>query len=280
MPRPPEQNPKREHLHQVDQYDSSDELSEENEEYVYSTTTIKVQNPTLPDESVSVISQPRLQVRIGGTLVTVMMDSGASVNILDKNDYKRIRKENTQIQLQETSTHIYAYGATEALPLLGKINTTLELSSKKITTTFYVVNGSYGSLLSHATSVDLGLITIPQAINAVASKESSKDLPQLLHEYNDIFQGISKLKDFQFEIHVDSEVQPVAQPARRIPFHIRQQVEQEINNLEKQGIIEAVEGPTPWVSPVVVVPKPHKPQEIRLCVDLRHPNKSMKSPMI
>ena len=59
-----------------------------------------------------------------------------------------------------------------------------------------------------------------------------------------------KLKDFQFEIHVDSKVQPVAQPARRIPFHIQQQVEQEINNLEKQGIIEAVEGPTPWVSPV------------------------------
>ncbi len=58
IPRPPEQNPKREHLHQVDQYDSSGELSEENEEYVYSTTTIKVQNPTLPDESVSVISQP------------------------------------------------------------------------------------------------------------------------------------------------------------------------------------------------------------------------------
>ncbi len=101
IPRSPEQNPKREHLHQVDQYDSSDELSEENEEYVYSTTTIKVQNPTLPDESVSVLS-PRLQVRIGGTLVTVMMDSGASVNILDKNDYKRIQKENTQIQLQET----------------------------------------------------------------------------------------------------------------------------------------------------------------------------------
>jgi hypothetical protein len=84
IPRTPEQNPKREHLHQVDQYDSSDELSEENEEYVYSTTTIKVQNPTLPDESVSVISQPRLQVRIGGTPVTVMMDSGPSVNILAK----------------------------------------------------------------------------------------------------------------------------------------------------------------------------------------------------
>ncbi len=63
IPRPPEQNPKREHLHQVDQYDSSDELSEENEEYVYSTTTIKVQNPTLPDESVSVISQPSVAHR-------------------------------------------------------------------------------------------------------------------------------------------------------------------------------------------------------------------------
>ena len=38
-------------------------------------------------------------------------------------------------------------------------------------------------------------------------------------------------------------------------------------------IIEPVEGPTPWVSPVVVVPKPSG--DIRLCVDMRKANEAI-----
>ena len=38
-------------------------------------------------------------------------------------------------------------------------------------------------------------------------------------------------------------------------------------------IIEPVEGPTPWVSPVVVVPKPSA--DIRLCVDMTKANEAI-----
>ena len=33
-------------------------------------------------------------------------------------------------------------------------------------------------------------------------------------------------------------------------------------------VIEKVEGPTPWVSPIVVTPKPKAPDRIRMCVDM------------
>jgi hypothetical protein len=39
-------------------------------------------------------------------------------------------------------------------------------------------------------------------------------------------------------------------------------------------IIEQVDGPTPWVSPIVVVP--NKTGEIRLCVDMREANKAVQ----
>ncbi|CAF0938549.1 unnamed protein product [Brachionus calyciflorus] len=42
---------------------------------------------------------------------------------------------------------------------------------------------------------------------------------------------------------------------------------------EEQDIIEPVTGPTPWVSPVVIVPKPN--DKIRICVDARAANKAI-----
>lgn len=67
---------------------------------------------------------------------------------------------------------------------------------------------------------------------------------------------------------------PRQQPHRRIPFHVREDVEKELQRLEKLDIIEKVEGPTPWVSPIVIVPK--KSGEVRICVDMREANKAIK----
>ena len=76
-------------------------------------------------------------------------------------------------------------------------------------------------------------------------------------------------------MHIDKTVRPVAQARSRIPFHIRKQVKIKLNEMENDDIIERVEGPTPWVSPIVVVPKPHNPEEIRICVDMRQLNKAI-----
>ena len=57
---------------------------------------------------------------------------------------------------------------------------------------------------------------------------------------------------------------------------MRKKVEDELKRLEKLDIIEKVDGPTPWVSPIVVAPKPKNPDEIRICVDMRLPNKAVK----
>ena len=67
----------------------------------------------------------------------------------------------------------------------------------------------------------------------------------------------------------------MAQPHRRIPFHVREQVEEKLRQLENEDIIECAEGLTPWVSPIDVVPKPQKPNEIRICVDMRSLNKAI-----
>ena len=83
-----------------------------------------------------------------------------------------------------------------------------------------------------------------------------------------VFSGLGKLGNKQVELAIDETVTPVAQPQRRIPFHLRQKVENaEIKKLEHDDIIEKIpeNTPTGWVSPVVIVPKENN--NIRLCVD-------------
>ncbi|KAK3722797.1 hypothetical protein QZH41_007484 [Actinostola sp. cb2023] len=81
------------------------------------------------------------------------------------------------------------------------------------------------------------------------------------------------LKGRAVQLHIDPNVKPVAQPIRRTPFSLRSKVEEKIKELIDMDIIEPVAGPTPWVNPVVVVPKPNG--DIRLCIDMRRANEAI-----
>lgn len=75
-------------------------------------------------------------------------------------------------------------------------------------------------------------------------------------------------------IEIDESVTPVVQHVRRVPIALRQQVEDQINHLLKSGIIERVDKPSPWVSPMVVVVKDDG--NVRLCIDMRRANVAIK----
>ena len=114
-------------------------------------------------------------------------------------------------------------------------------------------------------------------VNSVSCKDesvegSSESVDNILNEYEDIFHGIGKLKNVQVKLHIDKSVKPVAQKHRRVPFHLRSKVDEELDRLLKAGVIEPVSEATDWVSPVVIVPKPDS-EEVRLCVDMTQPNK-------
>ena len=126
-------------------------------------------------------------------------------------------------------------------------------------------------LLGYPTATELGLINIPKHVNAVDPKSTP---PSFIKEFADVFKGTGKLKGYQFRIHINPNVMPVAQPPRRILFHVREQVEEQLDKLEAAGIIEPVDGPTPWVSPLVIVPQAKN--KVRVCVDMRLPNTAVQ----
>ena len=77
--------------------------------------------------------------------------------------------------------------------------------------------------------------------------------------------GLTKLACHQ----IDTVGSPTRVPPRRIPAHFQQEVQEQMNDMLKKGII--VEGSSSWLAPAVYTRK--KTGEIRLCVDYREANK-------
>ena len=111
------------------------------------------------------------------------------------------------------------------------------------------------------------------ATRATLPSQPSLHVEELVTQYSSLFKGVGKLKNYQLKIHTDPNATPVVQPLRWTPFHILKDVEKKLQQLADLDIIEDVEGPTPWVSPLVAVPKPNG--EVRVCVDMRRVNEAV-----
>ncbi|CAB3986500.1 Transposon Tf2-9 poly [Paramuricea clavata] len=98
---------------------------------------------------------------------------------------------------------------------------------------------------------------------------------KILDKFPELSDGIGCLQNYEQSLHVDRTVSPIAQRPRRVPFHLRKQVSDKLEELQSLDIIEPAEGPTSWVSPIVAAPKPHNSDEIRLCGDYRRPNQAL-----
>ncbi|ELU08115.1 hypothetical protein CAPTEDRAFT_40946, partial [Capitella teleta] len=59
----------------------------------------------------------------------------------------------------------------------------------------------------------------------------------------------------------------------RIPLALRDQVKEEVQKLQKKGVLEPITEPTSWVNQLVVTPKPNG--KLRLCIDSRELNKAL-----
>ncbi|CAC5390164.1 unnamed protein product [Mytilus coruscus] len=200
--------------------------------------------------------QPRICAKINESNINVLIDTSSSTNVIDEDTYNRMKRKP---KLIDTKTKVFAYGSQQNLEFVGKFDTVIETRDKLKNSAVYVSKACKGTSDNPANIEARGTNTIYYVKNK-----------------KDIFHGLGKLKDTQVKIHVDNTVKPIVQPHRRIPFHVRKQVEAELERLERLDIIERVHGPTPWVPPIVVAPKPKSPGEIRICLDMRLPNQAIQ----
>ena len=135
------------------------------------------------------------------------------------------------------------------------------------------IDGDGRTLLCRDTAKKLNLLRIGpiHSVNSVEVETADHDIRD---KYKELFTGVGLLKSYELKLNADTSVKPVAQTVRRIPFGVREKEEKKLDELLTCGIIEEVpEGPTSWVSPLVVVPKPDG--DIRICVDMRRANQAI-----
>ena len=103
--------------------------------------------------------------------------------------------------------------------------------------------------------------------------EEHVDTIEVFKEYEDIFIGQGKLGE-KYEIITDSSVSPTVKAARRIPIALMTPLKKKPDELEERKIIDKVNYPTDWVSPLVIVKK--KDGDIRVCMDPHDLNLAIK----
>lgn len=190
-----------------------------------------------------------INVLVGGISVRMLIDSGASTNVIDKGTWEELKSQRIECKSYRCKKKLYAYGSSVPLKVIGCFEARVVLGDKVCEAEFVVIDGTGQPLLGRSTAIKLGVLQIGSSINSVSS--------DIVEEFKDCFTGVGKLKGYQFNLHIKENVAPVVQPLRRPPFNLRDKIEKKLDELENTDIIEKVNSPSQWVSPVVIVPKPN-----------------------
>ena len=218
-----------------------------------------------------------LELRINNKLVNVIVDSGASCNLVSEDVFKFITRGETT--LAECDRSVYTYAHSQPLELKGScmLKVTVPQTNMSAIAEFYIVPSHAATLLGRKTSEMLAILKIGINVNncsiILENAQPIDEKASLRARFPKVFEGLGKLKGYQLKLHQDDSIPPVAQPLCRIPFSRRQKVTEKLKQLEELDVIEKVNGPTSWINPLVAVEKPNG--DIRICLDMRQANRAI-----
>ena len=120
---------------------------------------------------------------------------------------------------------------------------------------------------------------------------SITDLPltqeKVENTYADVFQGLGKFPGEPYKLRLKPDAVPAKHRPRKVPVHLQDAFNEEVERLVKIDVLEKVTEPTEWVNSFVIVEKvidssnAHSPnhvikKSIRLCIDPKDLNEALE----
>ena len=173
-------------------------------------------------------------IKIGTQKVNLLIDSGSTLNSLDEPHFYQL---NPPPVLHMSNAKIFPYQAQEQLKILGTFKAHIASNDRTIVARFHVVRGKGGAILGKETAEKLDLLRVGPVskdalpVNTLSSNTATPLIMDILERNATLFFGTGKLKNFQLKLHINPDFTPVQQPIRRIPFHTRKKVEEELERL-------------------------------------------------
>lgn len=195
---------------------------------------------------------------LGDVQIEMLIDSGSKCNIINDATWEILKSKGVRVenQVKNPDKKFMAYGSQEPLIVLGCFDSSISVGNGSTLQkeTFYVVKSGTRNLLGKDTATKLGVLKVGLGVNAVDGT-------------------FPKIRGVQIHIPIDKSIKPVSQPCRRVPVPLESKINRKIQELIDTDIIEPVNGPSDWISPLVPVLK--SDGDVRICVDMRQANRAI-----
>lgn len=227
-----------------------------------------------------------LHLKISGRWKTVKceLDTGANASLIGYNWLRKLYGENDPV-LFPSKLKLQSFGGG-AIPVIGEVKVPCRHKGEKYKLVLQVVDVDHRPLLSANVCYELGLVKFCNSVtyqqpsysgDSDAWKVHRIEASRIVEKYADVFRGYGKLEG-PVSLEIDPTVQPQIQQPRRIPIALREKLKEELQKLEKDGIIVKELCHTEWVSNILLVNRSSSGESFRICLDPIPLNKAIRRP--
>ena len=202
-------------------------------------------------------------VQLNDATLEMEVDTGATSSIISSTTYHHLWKGGNAPKLHPSKKKLYTYTG-ELLKTEGFIKFTVKYASQVAELELIVVAGEGPSLFGRDW---LEVIKLDWTKIHQISGTPPTTLQPLLEKHKAVFQDeLGLIKGVSAKIYVNSTARPQFYKPRSLPQVLRTKVEQELQRLEKMGVITQVQFAN-WAAPIVPVIK--KDGSVRICGDYK-----------
>ena len=201
--------------------------------------------------------------QVEGRDLRMELDTGSAISAIPLRVYKQ---HYGQLQIKRTDILLKSYTGQQIKPK-GTIDVEVVYKGEQHKLHLYVIDSEGPPLFGRdwLRKIRLDWCNIRE-VHTDASSTKGK-LDQLLAEYSDVFaDGLGLLKGEKAKLTLTEGATPKFFKPRQVPYALRPMVEEELQKLEKEGILSKVDW-SEWATPLVAIPK--SAGGVRICGDFK-----------